>query len=140
MTLSMVDDILAVARCGNKSLAVNTYINSQIEMKRLRFHPPDKNGKSKCNGLHIGKKESYVPHPKGTWNYNGKHYYESRIKRYLILSLNVLCYYLLQIRRSRQWKVCEKGMSNGLVCNKDELPCLAWIEIIREFYTQQNVI
>ena len=61
MTLSMVDDILAVARCGNKSLAVNTYINSQIEMKRLRFHTPDKNGKSKCNGLHIGKKNHMCP-------------------------------------------------------------------------------
>ena len=33
----MVDDILAVAPCGQKSLEVNTFINVQIELKKLNF-------------------------------------------------------------------------------------------------------
>ena len=57
MPLSMVDDILAVAQCGQKSLDVNTFINAQIELKKLKFHTPDKNGKSKCNVLHVGRKK-----------------------------------------------------------------------------------
>ena len=61
MPLSMVDDLLAVAKCGNESFAVNTYINAQIEMKKLRFHTPDKNGKSKCNVIHVGKKNHFCP-------------------------------------------------------------------------------
>ena len=31
--LAMVDDLLAIANCGLKSLAVNTFINTQIELK-----------------------------------------------------------------------------------------------------------
>ena len=61
MPLSMVDDILAVAQCGQKSLEVNTYINAQIELKKLKFHTPDKNGKSKCNVLHVGIKNALCP-------------------------------------------------------------------------------
>ena len=61
MPLSMVDDILAVAQCGQKSLEVNTFINAQIELKKLKFHTPDKNGKSKCNVLHVGRKNALCP-------------------------------------------------------------------------------
>ena len=60
MPLSMVDDILAVARCS-ESLAVNTYINAQIELKKLWFHTPDQNSKSKCHILHIGKNNKLCP-------------------------------------------------------------------------------
>ena len=56
MPLSMVDDILAVARCSKESLEVNTYINAQIELKKLTFYTTDKKGKSKCNVMHVGKK------------------------------------------------------------------------------------
>ena len=31
------------------------FINTQIEMKKLEFHTPDKNGKSKCHKMHVGK-------------------------------------------------------------------------------------
>ena len=61
MPLSMVDDILAVAPCGQKSLEVNTFINVQIELKKLKFHTQDKNGKSKCNVLHVGRKNNLCP-------------------------------------------------------------------------------
>ena len=61
MPLSMVDDLLAVARCSKESLEVNTYINAQIELKKLRFHTPDKIGKSKCHVIHISKKNHLCP-------------------------------------------------------------------------------
>ena len=47
MPLAMVDDILAIAHCGFKSLAVNTFINSKIEMKKFLFSHP------KCKHLHV---------------------------------------------------------------------------------------
>ena len=61
MPLSMVDDLLAVANCGKESLEVNIYINAKIELKKLRFHTPDKNGKSKYHIIHIGKRTIYAP-------------------------------------------------------------------------------
>ena len=61
MPLSMVDDLLAVAPCNQKSLALNTFINAQIELKKLRFHTPDAEGKSKCHVMHIGKANKTCP-------------------------------------------------------------------------------
>ena len=57
MPLAMVDDLLAVAKCGKESTNVNTFINGEIEMKKLKFHVPDSEGKSKCNKIHIGKRK-----------------------------------------------------------------------------------
>ena len=48
LPLAMVDDLLGVAECGHDSLSLNTFINTQIEMKKLLFHTPDEKGKSKC--------------------------------------------------------------------------------------------
>ena len=59
--LAMVDDLLAVAPCGIESVAVNVFINLQIEMKKLEFHTPDVNGKSKCHTMHIGKENMTCP-------------------------------------------------------------------------------
>ena len=61
MPLSMVDDLLAVAPCSQSSLAVNTFINAQIEVKKLKFHTPDEKGKSKCHVLHVGKENPLCP-------------------------------------------------------------------------------
>ena len=61
MPLSMVDDLLAIAPCNQSSVAVNAYINAQIEVKKLKFHTPDKNGKSKCHVLHVGKTNEFCP-------------------------------------------------------------------------------
>ena len=57
----MVDDLLAVAPCNQKSLVLNTVINAQIELKKLKFHTPDRNGKSKCHVMHIGKSNVLCP-------------------------------------------------------------------------------
>ena len=46
MPLSMTDDLLGLARCGFESLALNSFINVQIELKKLKFHTKDARGKS----------------------------------------------------------------------------------------------
>ena len=61
LPLAMVDDLLGVAECGHDSLAMNTFINTQIEMKKLQFHTPDDNGKSKFNVMHVGKSNGICP-------------------------------------------------------------------------------
>ena len=35
--LAMVDDIIAISRCGIESIESNTYVTTQIELKKLRF-------------------------------------------------------------------------------------------------------
>ena len=59
--LAMVDDLLAIAKCGIESIAINTYIVTHIEMKKLRLHTPDLSGKSKCHRLHVGRDSGLCP-------------------------------------------------------------------------------
>ena len=40
---------------------LNTFINTQIELKKLQFHTPDEKGKSKCNVMHVGKDTGICP-------------------------------------------------------------------------------
>ena len=47
--LAMVDDLLAVRKCGFDSIETNTTINTIIEIKKLQFHVPEPNKKSKCH-------------------------------------------------------------------------------------------
>ena len=61
MPLAMVDDLLGVAACGHDSLAMNIFINTQIELKKLQFHTPDAKGKSKCNVMHVGNNTGICP-------------------------------------------------------------------------------
>ena len=61
LPLAFVDDLNGIAKCGIDSLALNTFITTQIELKRLRFHVPDENGKSKCHKMHIGRKHNLCP-------------------------------------------------------------------------------
>ena len=59
--LAMVDDLLAMAKCGIDSTRLNTEINTRVEMKKLYFHTPDQSGKSKCHTMHIGRKSENCP-------------------------------------------------------------------------------
>jgi hypothetical protein len=61
IALAMVDDLLGIAPCGLESLAMNTFINVQIEMKKLRFQTPGPDGKTKCHKIHVGKKHEFCP-------------------------------------------------------------------------------
>ena len=57
----MIDDLLGIAPCGLESIALNTFINVQIEMKKLRFHTPGPEGKSKCHKIHVGRPNKFCP-------------------------------------------------------------------------------
>ena len=58
----MVDDLLGVSECGHKAVTLNSFLTTQGELKKLRFHVPDINTKkSKCHKLHIGKKNFTCP-------------------------------------------------------------------------------
>ena len=61
LPLGFVDDLNGIAKCGNQSLSLNTFINTQIELKKLRFHTTDAKGKSKCHKLHIGRETRDCP-------------------------------------------------------------------------------
>ena len=61
LIFAMCDDLNGVARCGIDSVALNSYINTHIELKKLRFHVPDRKGKSKCHKLHIGRNHESCP-------------------------------------------------------------------------------
>ena len=66
--LTMVDDTFAIAECGHKSLAINQFINSHIELKKLQMHTPDESGKTKCHKIHVGGSNLACPqlHVHGT--------------------------------------------------------------------------
>ena len=64
LPLAMVDDICTISKCGLESLKWNSYINTHAELKKLRFHVPDQNGRSKCHKLHIGCKSRFAPNYK----------------------------------------------------------------------------
>ena len=53
--VSMVDDLLAIAECGHKSVATNMFINAKIEMKKLDFNV------KKCHQIHVGKNDIFCP-------------------------------------------------------------------------------
>ena len=61
LIFAMCDDLNGVARCGLESVALNSFITTQIELKKLRFHVPDEKGKSKCQKIHIGKNHETCP-------------------------------------------------------------------------------
>ena len=64
----MVDDTFAISECGYKSVAINQFINSHIELKKLRMHTPDATGKTKCHKIHVGRSNLVCPelHVHGT--------------------------------------------------------------------------
>ena len=51
----MIDDILAVEKCGIDSVAANSFINNKMEMKKLIF------SENKCKHLHAGKENPFCP-------------------------------------------------------------------------------
>ena len=55
LPLAMIDDVLAIAKCGINSFAMNTFINAKIEMNKLLFSEP------KCKHLHSGKCNPFCP-------------------------------------------------------------------------------
>ena len=46
LPLAMVDDLCAISVCGNDSVCVNSYMETHINIKKLKFHTPDLKGKT----------------------------------------------------------------------------------------------
>ena len=57
----MVDDLLAVRTCGFEAIETNVTINTMIEIKKLQFHIPEKDKKSNCHFMHVGKPSVWFP-------------------------------------------------------------------------------
>ena len=53
--LALIDDVLAISRCGVESVEMNAFLNQKTNIKRLKFGP------EKCRQLHVGKKQSTCP-------------------------------------------------------------------------------
>ena len=53
--LGMMDDLLGISKCGIESVELNAYMNTKIELMKLKFHTPDSKGKTKCHKIHVGK-------------------------------------------------------------------------------------
>ena len=53
--LGMVDDVLAVSRCGVESVEMNAFLNQKTNIKKLQFGP------DKCHQLHVGEKRITCP-------------------------------------------------------------------------------
>ena len=58
--LQMVDDILGVQKCNNKSLELNTVVNTFVSLEKLKL------SKQKCNNIHVGARNMKCPPLKGT--------------------------------------------------------------------------
>ena len=61
LPLAFVDDLNGISRCGIESIALNTYLTTQIEPKKQKLHVADTNGKSKCVKMHVGKRNGFCP-------------------------------------------------------------------------------
>ena len=61
LPLALIDDLNGISRCGIESVALNTFLTTHIELKKLKLHTADKNGKSKCVKLHVGGKKHTAP-------------------------------------------------------------------------------
>ena len=53
--LGMVDDVVAVSKCGLESVEMNAYLNQKTSIKKLQFGP------DKCHQLHVGKANVCCP-------------------------------------------------------------------------------
>ena len=53
--LCMVDDIMAVQKCSDKSVEINAVVNAFIELKKLTL------SQKKCSKIHVGKKQACCP-------------------------------------------------------------------------------
>ena len=53
--LGMVDDVIAVSKCGLQSVEVNAFLNTKTNLKQLQY------GHKKCKKMHVGALTCYCP-------------------------------------------------------------------------------
>jgi hypothetical protein len=73
--LQMVDDIIAVSKCGNQVVSTNTAVNTFTKLKKLELSVP------KCARIHIGKANKCDKCP--TISVNNIEIKESQKEKYL---------------------------------------------------------
>ena len=56
LPLGFLDDLNGISKCGLDSVELNTFLTTQIELKKLKFHTSNKQGKSKCQKMHVGNR------------------------------------------------------------------------------------
>ena len=56
LPLGFVDDLNGVAKCGQDSINLNLFLNSQVELKKLSFH-----SSGKCVRMHVGRTKHECP-------------------------------------------------------------------------------
>ena len=76
--LEMVDDVLAIQKCGTKSIKINTAINTFMEAEKLYL------SEKKCNVIHVGSKWENCNELK----VHNKKMHESKNEKYLGDSIN----------------------------------------------------
>ena len=63
LPLTHIDDVLGASECGKDSKDLNTFLVTQIEMKRLKFkEATEENKKGKCFKMHVGEKKDECPY------------------------------------------------------------------------------
>ena len=53
--LSMVDDIIAVSKCGSDTVETNAFLNAKTNVKKLQY------GETKCVKMHVGSDKTVCP-------------------------------------------------------------------------------
>ena len=61
LPLAFIDDLNAIAKCGRESQNMNTYLNTEIELKKLSFHISTESVNGKCLQMHVGKFNKECP-------------------------------------------------------------------------------
>ena len=111
--LQMVDDVMAIQRCSNKSLMINKVINTFMDLEKLSL------SKAKCHNIHIGNQLIQCPKLK----VNGAQMHNSEAEIYLgdILEKNTKKRTNIEKRKSRGY-----GIVNDILAIVNGVPLSHW--------------
>ena len=111
--LQMVDDVLAIQKCSDKSLMMNKTINTFIDLEKLSL------SKTKCHNIHIGNQQTECPELK----VHGKQMSNSKVETYLgdIIENNTKQKANIEKRKSKGY-----GIVNNILAIVNEIPFSHW--------------
>ena len=111
--LQMVDDVLAIQKCSDKSLMINKTINTFIDLEKLSL------SKTKCHNIHIGNQQTECPRLK----INGQQMNDSKAETYLgdTIENNTKQKANIEKRKSKGY-----GIVNDILAIVNEIPLSHW--------------
>ena len=111
--LQMVDDIMGIQRCNDKSLQLNTTINTFVNIEKLRL------SKKKSHNIHIGAKKLQCP----PLNINGSQMQNSEQEKYLgdILDKKGTCRPNIENRKLKGYSI-----TSSILAIVNEIPLGHW--------------